>query len=794
MKAARIPAITLVISSDAPGARAFLKRLSEELRSQGGELKPRWHPQIVKVLEARAKTAGQRAAVRAVRSIYQALPATAEQAKELLARLQRDDSGVLADVHLTPAHGRPSYVGAFEPASIVTPEFVGQRQFHLDPAPVGINARYAWQFAGADGAKTHLYVMEGGWSRYHPEIASLPLRDIDKATAADAAAGILPLASTFVEPATGTSEDHDHGAKTLSILVAQDIKPAERFSEEGFDIESHTTGLVGLVPNVARIAIGTQHDADLSTVGTEVMARAIAAAIHSAIANPTVLLVEREIVGASKESLGEAWDEVVKPAPFKVPYDSTFASYIGFILAIEFGVHVVMPMGNGEDQTLDGAQYALDKVYAKLRALYLAEYGFDPVNSQPIRVAAATRVGTEWKFNDPVMGTGTNYALVADCFGPVLVTCADQSATATFGQTSAASAVIAGAAASILGRARAKGVSVTPDELRMTFRLASNGQAVVDALPAQVIPDLRQIFYSKFRDYRPDLYFRKKSKLERWSPDLIIYPKRIIGGAIPSTRLLNQLYGEGSGRENDVIGPRFIIPGATYAIAARVRNRGASVARNPLFRFFSGPLAPARPSSTWNYLGSSWLSSVKTGRVAQVSPAVLWTAPSRGGAAFVAEVTCGGDNAQPDRTSVSTWPALVQLASRGDNLAFRGVPYVFGFWRDNYFVRESWIDIFRFPPRGPRVFELETDVPKGSLISLSIAGESGEEKWTSLSLEGGRARLEDPALGGDGDLQLQLRVEIPIEASKKEYSLAFSQKLDGVEVARADLIFSDPEA
>lgn len=794
MKTDRTSIISLILAPSHAAARPFLKKLARELEEKGGKLTPKWDPKIVKALASRAKTAGQRAAVSAIRSIYHLIPASAEHADELLARLQKEDRGLVIDAHRLPQLSSPAYVGAFEPASIVTPEFMGSAQSHLDPAPAGINARYAWQFAGAGGENVHVYVMEGAWSRVHPELASLQIYDIDQATPANAAAGILPLAATNFAPPASSAADRDHGAKVLSLLFAEDAKPAERFSETSFATDSFTSGVVGLVPYASKIAIGTVHDTSQSTVNGNTMSRAIAAAIHSAATNPTVLLVERQIAGATKAQLGSAWDTVIKPAPSRVPFDSTLDSYTDFVCAVEFGVHVIMPMANGSDQTLDGAAYALDKVYGALRAQYTAAFGSDPINAQPIRVAAATRVGAEWKFNDPGSPTDTNYAEHADCFGPVLVTCCDQASTISFGQTSAASAIIAGAAACILGRAHAKGVTISPNELRTTFRLAANGQTVVDALPAQVVPNLQQIFYSKFRDYRPDLYFRKKSKLERWSPDIIIYPKVITGGAVPSTKLLNQLYGEGSGRENDVIGPRYIIPGATYAVCARVRNRGASAARNPLFRFFSAPHAPAGASSPWSYVGSSWLPMVKTGRVAQVSPAVLWTAPSRAGhASFVAEVTCGGDNAQPDRTSVSTWPSLVQLALAGDNLAFRSAPYVFMFRRNNYFVGESWINVFSYLSRAPLVFEVETNVPKGSLISVLTAGES-EEKWVPIDLQGGRARLADRVLADDEQLQLQLRVEIPADASKEEYSLAFLQKLEGVEVGRADLIFLDPGA
>jgi hypothetical protein len=196
-------------------------------------------------------------------------------------------------------------------------------------------------------------------------------------------------------------------------------------------------------------------------------------------------------------------------------------------------------------------------------------------------------------------------------------------------------------------------------------------------------------------------------------------------------------------------------------------------------------------------VGSSWLFNVRTGNVAVVSPAIVWTAVEDGCASFVAEVTCGGDNPEPNRKSVSTWGDLASLALRNDNMAYRSDCFVSTSIRDKFFVGEGRIRIFGpFPPPGPFALELESDVPSGSSISMLEPPNTAEQKkegtWTPITLNGGRANLDGAASRLDLEHQLRFRVEIPVDAMKGEYSLALLQKSGASDVVRSSLIFFDP--
>jgi serine protease len=788
----RVLPITQSSSRTEPPTLCLSLRPSTEehnfLESLNARVVPKWDRRVLALLEEDAHTPGRRAAIRALRSLHYVIADDDRHARSLLDRLSSAEQ--VLDARLTTGTGPTSFVAALEPASIATPEFDSNHQAHLDPAPAGINARYAWQHDGSGGTGVHMYIMEGGWSRRHPELAGLPIYDLDRAKPEDAARGIIPLANAVECPATGSSDLLDHGAKVLSLLFAPDQKPASSFDESSFPATSITTGVTGIVPYVSRIAIGTQHDQPQSTLNGKNMARAIAAAIHSARKNPTVLLVERQIENASAEGLGPCWKNVIKTPPRAVPFDSTFDSYIDIVAAVQFGVHVIIPMGNGSDQTLDGNEYALDKVYAALRALYVQSFRASPDRFQPIRVAAARRIDGAWKYNDPSFNTATNYAHAADCFGPVPVVTADRTGITGFTQTSAASAVIAGAAASILGRAYAKGIKIAPNTLRSIFRQSVNGQNVVDALPEQVLPDLAKIFRRELGDRAPDLYLGKAS-------DLIVHPTPL--GAEPLTaRRLSALYGHESGTENQLIGPRQVKAGEKYAICVRVRNRGRITARNVLVRIFSAPLSPMSTRGKWEYVGSSWMFNVRTGSLPVISPPVIWTAPRSGHASFVAEVTCGGENPQPDRKSVSTWPELVQLALKNDNLAFRSVSFAPFALVDRFLVGEGMINVFGLlPSQAKLAFDVESNVPVGSSISVltpqSFLRPGEQEKWIRLELQGGRARIVERAFTEVEQHQLHFRVEVPADAHRVRYSVALLQKHEGVEVGRA-FIYLDPIA
>lgn len=75
------------------------------------------------------------------------------------------------------------------------------RQGYLEPAPLGINAPYAWGIKGGDGKGTTFVDMEYGWLFNHEDLVNQKIEMIS---------------------GQNKSEHHDHGTSVLGIVSAED--------------------------------------------------------------------------------------------------------------------------------------------------------------------------------------------------------------------------------------------------------------------------------------------------------------------------------------------------------------------------------------------------------------------------------------------------------------------------------------------------------------------------------------------------------------------------------------------
>ena len=99
-------------------------------------------------------------------------------------------------------------------------------QGYLDPSPDGIDAEYAWTFAGGDGAGQRVIDLEQGWTLNHEDIT---------------AHGATLLHGTLADSSRG------HGTSVLGEIVAVD----------------NTVGCVGIVPTRRRRATSSPTSAAL---------------------------------------------------------------------------------------------------------------------------------------------------------------------------------------------------------------------------------------------------------------------------------------------------------------------------------------------------------------------------------------------------------------------------------------------------------------------------------------------------------------------------------------------------
>ena len=161
-------------------------------------------------------------------------------------------------------------------------------QGYLDPAPNGIDARYAWTVLGGDGANVNVIDFERGWTLDHEDLA---------------AQGATLLHGTIRDGSRA------HGTAVLGEICAVD----------------NTRGGIGIAPNIASINVVSYWNSDRLS------------ALLSAIANLSfgdVLLIEAQLAEPVN-----GWN--------LMPIEALDAEYAAIRLATALGIVVVEAAGNG---------------------------------------------------------------------------------------------------------------------------------------------------------------------------------------------------------------------------------------------------------------------------------------------------------------------------------------------------------------------------------------------------------------------------------------------------------------
>ncbi len=259
-------------------------------------------------------------------------------------------------------------------------------QKYLDPAPWGIDARYAWTVKGGDGKNQRLADIEWGWNLEHEDL----------------------VGHDFTNIATGFYKYLAHGTKVLGVIAARDNK----------------THCVGITPKLKSVVtIGQWRSKEL-----EVTDEAILDAILEMDMGDVLLLeAQTEMYGYSNIPL-EA-----EPAVFDMVWVATY-----------FGIVVVAAAGNG-GVDLDQVE---DDYNAKI---------FD----RNVRDSGAIIVGSAWPYSNPQWKpAGSCHGSCVDCFawGEGVVTLSSDywgdsvdEWSENFTATSAATAIVAGAALAVQG-------------------------------------------------------------------------------------------------------------------------------------------------------------------------------------------------------------------------------------------------------------------------------------------------------------------------------------------------------
>ncbi|HHP1041175.1 TPA: S8 family peptidase [Bacillus thuringiensis] len=310
------------------------------------------------------------------------------------------------------------------------------RQGYLEPAPLGINAPYAWSINGGDGKGTTFVDMEYGWLLSHEDLVNQKIE---------------------LMSGQNKSEHHDHGTSVLGIVSAED----------------NNIGGIGIAPK-AKVKVVSQ----IRDNGNYNTADAILSAVNNMQAGD-ILLLEAQ---ATYDGYGDKnyFPVEVKPDIFDAIRMGTSKG----IIIIEAGANG----GNDLDQFRDrNGKQVLNRNSPDFK-----DSGAIMVGAASARVPHKRSYFSNYGSRVDVYGWG-NAVDTTDAKPSEFIT---NLYTSSFAGTSSASPIIAGAAASIQGIAKNNlGGVYTPRQLRDILSDSSTGTKSNDPTSDKigVLPDLKAI-------------------------------------------------------------------------------------------------------------------------------------------------------------------------------------------------------------------------------------------------------------------------------------------------------------
>ena len=625
-------------------------------------------------------------------------------------------------------------------------------QGHLDPAPDGIDAEYAWTIPGGDGAGIGFVDLEQGWTLNHEDLV---------------AHGIALI--------SGVSQAYwGHGTAVLGVVAAVD----------------NDLGCVGITPNIPSIRVVSEwRDEDDVTRNT-------GDAILSAVATMSfgdVLLLETQ---DSSDGFG------------LVPSEATPAYFDTIRLATALGIVVIEASGNGNND--------LDTFTNAGGLQVLNRNSTDFLESGAIMVGSAfSSVPHARAFGPAIVDSNYGSRIDCYAWGENINTTGNggtgnhpQHYTENFGGTSGASAIIAGAALAVQGIAETSlGYRFSPFQMRALLSDPTLGTPSADPPTDRigVMPNLRAIIEGDVLNLAPDVYLRDfvaddgdpHAGAISASPDIILRPDPV---ADPEGS-----FGEGSGTENDNTLGAPAEAGQDNFIYVRVRNRGGTPAADVNATVYWSPVATLLTPDLWNLVGSAIIPSVPVGDLLTVSEAITWPAgeiPAPGHYCFVGLAGNAQDPA-PVPAALLDWNNYRTFIRNNNNVTWRNFNVVdnvppSGGQPPNFvplpFLAPGAPDRTRF-----MTLEIAARLPQGARAQLELP-----IHWLNMlhlrrsaveidQLRGiaripinphGRERLGPIAFPPKSRTSLRILAHIPEQARDRAYSIYARQLFEDEEVGR----------
>ena len=618
-------------------------------------------------------------------------------------------------------------------------------QGYLDPAPDGIDARYAWTFLGGDGTGIQFVDLERGWTLNHEDLI---------------AAGITLI--------SGVNQDYfGHGTSVLGEVVAVD----------------NTLGDVGIATHAtARVVSQWRTTTTYNT----------AEAILSAIATLNfgdVLLLE-----AQTNAFGFSLVPVeIEPAVFDI---IRLGTALGIVIVEAAGnggndLDTVTGAGGGQvlnrNNTTDFKDSGAIMVGAASSTSPHVRLGFSNYGSRIDCYAWGQGIDTT---GDGWTGNLTN------------------SYTTSFGGTSGASPIVTGAALILQGMAQESLLyRFSPRQLRAILSNPATGtpsnNPPVDRIG--VMPNLRAIVDSVLnvasdvyiRDFVGDTGDPHIGSISA-SPDIILLPAAVASPQVS--------FGEGSGTENsNTLGFEAEVGQDNY-LYVRVRNRGGVAATNVVATVYWSPVATLVTPDLWTLVGSVTIPNVPSGNLLTVSNAITWlkdSIPGTGHYCFVGLIGSASEPA-PEPAAFLDWDNFRLFIRNNNDVTWRNFNVV-----DNEpdppagdppnYVALPFL-VPGTPDRARRMrLEVVARLPKGAKVLLEAPlhlidamqerspfvklEEKSRVAWIPINPHGSRL-LGEVLFPAKSRNKLRLLVYIPEELRKNEYEVFVRQLYQNEEVGR----------
>ena len=508
------------------------------------------------------------------------------------------------------------------------------------PGAGGINAVYARSVPGGQGDGQFVADLELGWKFDHDAIShfglSAPAKGVNSTTLGD----------------------YSHGTSVLGIIGGKGTLVAAGCSL--------ATTFVGIAPNISAIPLSMINSGAFDET-------LIPPRIQDAIdllPMGGILLLEFELNGLPAETRLQCFDWLR--------------------LATALGIVVIEPAGNNS-VNLDTYQDPITNEFLLL-----------PTHSD-FRESGAIMVacGSETHLASVTVLTGAgvmvnafgNYGCRINCWAwgdgnacaPKSTRPGDTGSYGGFEHTSAAAAIIAGAAASVQGMmwASAQNRRFSPGELRTILSDPNNGTYATGTYAGLlgVMPDLEQIARNVL-NVAPDIYGRDyvgdpgdpNGGAHCTSPDIIVRNNPISGSP-------QAFCGEGTSRANDDQLSDPVKSGSDNYLYVRLRNRGGQAATNvDVDVYYADPATLILPVD-WTWIGRTRLASVPSGNQLTVSDAIVWPSgriPASGHYCFIAIAGNPEDPAPPLAGSgpgalapANSWDRFLELIGRNNNVTWR---------------------------------------------------------------------------------------------------------------------------